>query len=437
MLTRQAEPPLPLLQQRPFRMLTICRFTAGIAQNGANFALLLLITEETNKAFLSGLLVLSLVVPATVTGLVAGVAADVLPKRPILFLANAARAALCVQWVLGDHAVAVYFVFAVVLSTLGQFAGSATGALQPIVVSRDSLAKANAISHAAGGLAQVIGFVVLTPISLHVFDSSDVLFAICAGLFALSALYGVAIGRVNRPDRLELGGRQASRWWLAGWVQIRSDRAVSQATTELTLISAALIVLGGLIPTYIQDTLGLSVAVGALVLMPAAGGIILGLRLAGLLAHRVPHVVLSTSGFLGFVALLFGVTFVDPLAQFLGGYNVFSWLNEVHIGKFDGAGVLAMVLVVPLGFSYALVAVAGQTVLNDRVPLAMQGRVLATQAALAGLASSLPVLVAGALADLTSVTLVMALLAGATALGALGSVRGPRHPQRTPAVVGG
>ncbi|HMO97387.1 MAG TPA: hypothetical protein PKD27_14850, partial [Tepidiformaceae bacterium] len=66
-----AAPALPLLQHRPFRMLSYTRFFSRVAQNALNFALVLLITEETGKAFYSSLLVLALAVPSTVAGIVA------------------------------------------------------------------------------------------------------------------------------------------------------------------------------------------------------------------------------------------------------------------------------------------------------------------------------------------------------------------------------
>jgi len=70
--------------------------------------------------------------------------------------------------------------------------------------------------------------------------------------------------------------------------------------------------------------------------------------------------------------------------------------------------------------------VAGSTVLNDRVPLHLQGRVLSTQAALSALASSVPVLIAGALGDWIGVTPVMALVAGAIGVVAVLNMR-PRE----------
>jgi hypothetical protein len=146
-----------------------------------------------------------------------------------------------------------------------------------------------------------------------------------------------------------------------------------------------------------------------------------------LLARRVPHYALSTAGFAGFVLFVGALAFVDPLAQFLAGYAPFAWLGRVEIGKFDGGGVLAMMLVVPLGFCYALVAVAGQTTLNDLVPISLQGRVFATQGAMAALAASGPVLAFGALADAIGVEPVLALLAAVTGVAAVANLRAARR----------
>lgn len=402
---------VPLFQQQPFRMLSFTRFSSRLASNALNFALVLIVVEQTGKAFLSSLLVLTLVIPSTVAGIAAGHAADTLPKRFLVVSGDLARAAVCILFVLSsDNTVACYLA-AIGLATFGQFASSAEGAILPAIVSREELTQANAIGQAVGGVAQLLGIAVLTPVILRLVSSADLLFTICAMLFIVAAGQAIFIGSTRGERRREVGGESNGRWWLAGWRQIRSDAAVMQATIELTLIATALIIISGLIPKYIEDVLGLPVDVGAVILSPAAVGIILGLRIANFLSHRLPHGVLSTTGFVGFVILLAMVAFVRQEADFLGGYGAFSFLATVSIGRFDGAGVLAIFLVLPLGFAYALVSVAGQTVLNDRVPLQLQGRVLSTQAALSALASSLPVLAAGALGDLVGVTPVMALVA--------------------------
>jgi MFS family permease len=413
-------------------MLSYTRFFSRVAQYGLNFALVLLINEETGKAFLSSLLVLALVVPSTGAGIVAGTAADVFPKRTLVFLGDMARAAVCIYFVLNAGGVASYYIVAVLLATATQFASSAEGAILPAIVERSELARANAISQAVGGAAQLVGLGVLTPVVLRVFDNRDALFLICAGLFFIAAFQALLIGRIHARGRIEIGGEVTGRWWLVGWRTIKADRTVTHAVIELTLIASTLIILGGLIPKYIDDVLELPVEIGALILTPAAAGVIVGLRVAGFLARRVPHGLLSTSGFTIFVACLALLAFVNEEADFLGGFGAFSWLNSVEVGNFDAGSVMAMIITFPLGFSFAVVSVAGNTVIDDRVPLHLRGRVGATQAALAAIASSLPVLAAGALADFIGVAPVMAMVAGLAGVVAVANLRTPRDTSGTP-----
>jgi len=413
-------------------MLCYTRFWSRVAHNCLNFALVLLIVRETDRAFLSSLLVLALVIPSTVAGIAAGAAADAFPRRPIIFLGDLARAAICIWFVRGSGGIETYFIVAVAVSTLTQFAATAEGTLVPAIVPRADLARANAIGHAVGGAAQVLGLGILTPLLLRVFETPDILFGLCAAMFAFAAFQAVLIGRVHHPERLEVGGEAPTpaggAWWKAGWRAMHRDPMVLHAAIELTVMSAAMIVIAGLIPGYLSRVLGLPVDAGAVVLMPAVFGIALGLRIAGFLSHRLPHSVLSSAGFALFVPLLALITFVNPEAEFLAGYGMFAWLDSIDVGGFDGGGALAALLTFPLGFAYATVSVAAQTVINDRVPLQLQGRVNSTQAALSALVSALPVLAAGALSDHIGVTPVMALVSAAIAIAAVLNFRPARRP---------
>ena len=369
-----------------------------------------------------------------VAGVIAGVAADAIPRRLIVALGNLARAAVCVAYIVEPGGSGTLYVVAVALAVVAPFVAAAEGSILPSIVTRGELARANAIGQAVGGLAQIVGFAVLTPVALRVFERADVLFGIVAALFVIAAVEAVRIGPVARtreerdvflppdpaPDAAGVGAlpealppqpAQGGSWWQAGWRAMRRDPAVFKAAIELTLITMMLIILGGLIPTYIRDVLELPFEIGALVLTPAAIGVIVGLRVAGPLAHHLPHGLLSSVGFAAFTGLLLALAFVNEEASFLAGYGAFAWLDDVHLGDFDGGALLVMVIVLPLGFAYANVSVAAQTVLNDRVPLALQGRVVATQGAMAALAASLPVLGAGALGDWLGVQPVMAILA--------------------------
>lgn len=406
-------PSAALLRQRPFRRLILTRFSSRAAQNALNLALVLLVLDATGRAFFTSLLVLALVAPATLSGIVAGVAADAFPRRLVAALGNVARAAVCIGFAMGEGSAGSLYVTAILLAVGTQFTSAAEGAILPAVVARGDLTRANAIGQAATGAAQIAGFAVLTPVVLRLFGSADALFAIAAALFLLAAAQVVAIGplRGEADGMAGAGAGGAGPWWKGGWNAMRADAVVFGAAVELTFMAMALIILGGIVPTYIRDVLDLPFEAGALVLTPATAGVALGLRVAGPLARRVPHGALSSFGFAAFAGLLLALAFVNEEASFLSGYGAFAWLGTFRLGGFDGGALLALGCAAPLGFAWATVSVAAQTVLNDRVPLALQGRVLATQGAMAAVAVSLPVLAAGALGDWLGVQPVLAILA--------------------------
>ena len=426
MLAPPIEEALPLLKRRPFRLLTYSRFTSRLAQNAANFALVLLVVEETGKAFTSSLLVLVLVLPATLGGIVAGAIADALPKRPVIFAGNLFRAAVCTQFAMSDPGVASYFIVGALLSLGTQFATAPEGPLTLTVVERNEITRANAINHAAGGAAQLLGFGVVTPIALRVFDQPSALFAVCAGLYILAAFQVVFVRPQKRFAAAAVSIREprVGPWWKAGWSEMRRDPGVMRAAVELTLISTALIVLAGLLPAFIKDELGLPVDIGAIVFVPAAVGVVLGLRIAGFLAHRVPHAAISTVGIASFAILLGVLALTNQVASFLVGYGAFGWLDTAGIGSLQRGGILAAIIALPLGFSYAVVVVAAQTLIAERVPLQLQGRVLATQGAIAAFAASVPVMAAGVVADVAGVSIVMFVLAAGIGLVGFSNLRG-------------
>ena len=71
------------------------------------------------------------------------------------------------------------------------------------------------------------------------------------------------------------------------------------------------------------------------------------------------------------------------------------------------------------GFAITVVLTMGRVLLNERVPLRMQGRIFAAQSILSNLTAIVPIVVAGLLADTAGVQPVL-ILAGIAALLAAG-----------------
>jgi MFS family permease len=125
-----------------------------------------------------------------------------------------------------------------------------------------------------------------------------------------------------------------------------------------------------------------------------------------------------TAGLLIFIAGLVGLGYVYFAAD-----AVQEHLRLNLSGLEDRLGIssvvsMTMLLAVPLGLAFTVVSVGARTVFNRRSPPELQGRVFATQSALSDLASVLPLLVVGAVADLVGVRVVLLVTAGLSALAA-------------------
>lgn len=111
--------------------------------------------------------------------------------------------------------------------------------------------------------------------------------------------------------------------------------------------------------------------------------------------------------------------------------------GPLNPGRFLGLSLLqslTMLFAAPMGFAYALVSTPAQTVLHERAPPEMRGRIFGTQVVSANFISLLPLLLVGAIIDLTSVTAVMLGIAGFMLLFAYVSARvgGMNNGDETP-----
>ncbi|WP_241359664.1 hypothetical protein, partial [Escherichia coli] len=82
-----------------------------------------------------------------------------------------------------------------------------------------------------------------------------------------------------------------------------------------------------------------------------------------------------------------------------------------------------MVITLIAGVGFVAIIVASQTIIQERVPSAVRGRVFAVQLVLSNLVSIVPLVGLGGLADLIGVARTFVLLGMAILIAALASVR--------------
>jgi len=293
------------------------------------------------------------------------------------------------------------------ISALAQFVISAEGATVPRLVGEKKLMAANSLFNISSLVSQGAGVVVLAPLLLKISGAEAV--GLVGAILYLAALVIIApLPRENMTRKPRQGRRLAEIWTelKEGWRFIFSDRLVAWATFQLTLTSMLTLMLTTLAPGFVARVLGLEVADAVYMAVPVGMGFGLGIALMGRRGKLLSKERWSS---LGFIALGLGLA-VLPLPRGAGGPSFL---------------LLAMVIFT-IGLGLALVTIPAKTILQERPPVGMRGRVISTQLVLGNAASTLPLPLGGGVADLIGIRKVMLILACITLGAAAAGIRQAR-----------
>lgn len=391
---------LSLAKNLPLRRLSVAQFVALAATYAIYFALMALVEEKTHSSAQMGLMIFSSTIPGFLFGMLAGVVVDRHDRRHVLVVSNLLRMLVALGFAAAAHwlssplplLVAVY-ASNFFLSAIAQFTTSAEGSLIPHTVPQERLLAANSVFQVATLGAQGAGMVLLAPPLLRLGGAP------AAGIAAMPFFALAAWTCARLPAWL--GGRngeQPPRTWAslqndlrAGWRFVASDASVRQAIACLVLISALSLVLTTLIPGLAARTWGVPVEYVAYLAIPGGFGFGLGVWLVGRRGH-----LLNKKGWIsaGLLTLGGGLALLPALRVLRGPYVLLFLLVSAGVGA-----------------GFALVIVPARTVVQERSPDGMRGRVISTQMFLSNVVSILPLPLTGGLADVLGFRRVFALLA--------------------------
>ena len=215
---------------------------------------------------------------------------------------------------------------------------------------------------------------------------------------------------------------------------------------QLTLSSSLVLLFAVLVPRFMQEVLAVRPDDAVYIFAPTGVGAILGLRLLPRLAQQDregPGRRLRA----GRAGGLPGRAGAGPehgrrSCRRTEDLNPFG---PERLGGLSLLVALTMIIAGPLGLAYAMVNAPAQTVLHERAPPEMRGRVFGAQLALASLAAIIPLLLVGAVADIYGVSFVLFAIAvvvaamaglslhvaGPTAEGGAGAAKAARQARRS------
>jgi len=330
-------------------------------------------------------------IPAVLFGALAGVFVDGWRKRPVLVWSNLLRGGLVIVLPLGiwltagwgtllDLPVAFWLLLVVtfLISTLTQFFAPAEQSIIPLIVAESDLLSANSLYTTTMMASVIVGFAVGEPLlaladklmlALGVANNGPAILVGLSYLVAGLCLMTMDPGKENLSPPHEdwshfLADIKDGFRYLGQQVQVRV------AIIQLVLLSsvfAALAVLAvrlaEMIPTIKASQFGFLLAAGGL-------GLGLGAVLVGNFGPRFPRRFLSLWGALGMASCLIAL----------------AWTTQQLWAS--------MAVIATLGLCGAFVGIPMQTLIQEKTPEAMRGKVFGLQNNMVNIALSLPLALA-------------------------------------------
>jgi hypothetical protein len=312
---------------------------------------------------------------------------------------------------------ALIYLLTVVISTLTTFFGPAEAAMIPVIVAKRQLMSANSLYLLTLQASFFVGFALLGPLVVNVAGQSWLLVLVAATYFvgaALCLLLPSNNPRIGGPKPVEALGeagtavRTTFGQLVDGVRYMLANRAIFWPLAYLALTSSLIGVLGVLGPGFATQVLGLTERDFVVVVLPLGLGLVMGILVLNVYGRFFSRRRGIEGGLVALGITLLALSLAQPIVSNLS--LTVSLLSVVIVVAFAA------------GVAYAFVAVPAQTQLQEELPEEVRGRVFGVLNMLVSIASFLPIIIVGPIADVVGTPVVVQGAAVVTLLLAVGSI---------------
>ncbi|HET9614971.1 MAG TPA: MFS transporter [Candidatus Limnocylindrales bacterium] len=428
---------LDVFRNRSFLLLWIAQAATQIGGNMVIFGLTVIISASTGSTTAVSALILTFLLPAVLFSALAGVFVDRLDRRLVLVFTNVLRGAAFVAIFLVGNNLGLIYLLNVTVSTITVFFAPAEAAMIPMLVPKKQLLSANGIFTLTLNAAFALGFTLVGPLIVKI-AGAPALIIVVALLYFVAAAFcwtlpaappvardadaDLSRGRVREAE--DAIGAVVTQL-REGLAYIRDHREIRWSMIYLGIAASLVGVLGVLGPSFAQRTLGLTPDDFVVVVLPLGVGIVMGILLLNAYGRLIPRRRVIEGGLIALGILLALMALSGRISSFLGTSVTRTGLPDLSLLT----SLLSIVVAVAFfaGIAYASVAIPAQTQLQEDLPGDVRGRVFGVLNMLVSVASFLPILVVGPIADLLGTTVVLVVVALLIAASGVASIylRGP------------
>ena len=372
---------LALLHNRPFMMLWSGQILSQIADKVFFVLLIALLSDygsspETENSMRS-VVMIAATLPAIFFGSAAGIFVDRYDKKTILSGCNIWRGVMLLLLPLPflPKAFIILVAIAFLESILTQFFAPAEQATIPFLVKPENLLTANALFTTTMMGSLIVGFAIGDPLLKMAsgFNPEWGREALVGGLYLLAGIILYLMPVREKKYQSETIVPHPWSDFKEGLAYLRKDYLVRYAMLQLMILYSVLAALTVLAINLTQK-IGLEKTQFGLLLAAAGVGMVFGAAALGHWGDRFRHKPLPLIGFvcMAFVLTMFSFTSNQTLSFALSGF---------------------------FGLGASLIAVPMQTLIQQRTPEAMRGKVFGFQNNIVNIALSLPLAITGPLID--------------------------------------
>jgi MFS family permease len=409
-----------VLRNRRFVALWVSQLLTQVGGNMVLFALTILVfrltfdpVKGTGSNTSVSLLLLAFLLPAVIFSAVAGVYVDRIDRRLMLAACNLLRAVafvvmfLAAERLTGTERIAAIYLLTILIATLTTFFSPAEAAMIPTLVKRSELLSANGLFTFTLQGSFAIGFALLGPLFVTIFGVDAVLlfvallYLLAAGLCWTLPSYRPPHADTSKLRAIGEGGRAVVSVFgqlREGLGYIRKDHSIFWALTYLGITASLIGVLGVLGPGFATKALGLADKDFVVVVLPIGAGLVIGILALNVYGRYIPRRRVIEGGLLTMAVALGVLSIAGSVSGLLQRAD--RALTPIDLGPLVSLLAIVVALALVLGFAYAWVAVPAQTQLQEELPEDVRGRVFGVLNMLVSVASLLPIIIVGPVADL-------------------------------------
>src|SRR5689334_13174356 len=384
------------LSHTAFRNIWFAQLAAQLADKFLLFSLIILAYRISGGSTSVAVTLLAYTVPAVLFAPPAGVIADRVDRKLIMFWCNIGRAAVValipiaalIPGIQNDfiHLLVITLIF----SAVGQLFGPAEAAVIPTILPRKALITANSMALLTMVLTLVVGGV-LAPVISRIDLYAPYWCAVALLVVGGTLIFASDIPHVPRqtPKPVE---ESRSRFRVLihdleeGLVALRSSRGLRLAFGQVSVAVLVLFMLYTLAPAYVSKVIGINAQDTYVILGPATAGAILSAVLLGQFLRGLDRWRLLAGSLLANGLTLLALAAVPEAMRHFADLQVHN--------RITGATFSLL-----LGVEFGAILIPAVTYLMESTSDAIRGRIFALLYMVINGVSALPVLVAAALAD--------------------------------------